>query len=237
MEKIRSIIFDIVFYVFSILYFILFFAPLMILPRSFCVAAFKAWTHCTMFFAKIIIRLTYEEKNKHFLEEAVKNGPVILACKHQSAWETIFCSLFTDKFVIVLKKVLLYIPLHGMYLVKLNSIFLDRTQGIKSLRKLLKSCKNSIDNNQSILIFPEGRRGIYGEPGEYQPGIVAIYRDLNVPVIPIGLNSGKFWPRKARLKKPGCIVVEYGKPIPPNLPKAEFKKLLEESIEELSAKD
>lgn len=237
MQKIRSIIFDIVFYLFSIFYFTLFFVPIMILPRRFCVVVFKGWTHCTMFFSKIIIGLTYQEKNKHFLEEAVKNGPVILACKHQSAWETIFCSLFTNKFVIVLKKALLFTPIHGMYLLKLNSIFLDRTQGIKSLRKLLKNCKKSISNNQSILIFPEGRRGVYGEPGEYQSGIVAIYRDLNVPVIPIGLNSGKFWPRRARVKKPGCIVVEYGKPIPPNLPREEFKKLLEESIEALSAKN
>jgi 1-acyl-sn-glycerol-3-phosphate acyltransferase len=237
MEKLRSIIFDVFFYIFSIIYFVFFFVPIMLLPRSFCVVVFKGWTHSTMFMLKIIVGLTYQEKNKHFIEEAVKNGPVILACKHQSAWETIFCSLFTDKFVIVLKKALLFTPIHGMYLVKLNSIFLDRSQGVKSLRKLLKSCQKTISNGQSILIFPEGRRGVYGEPGEYQPGVVAIYRDLNVPVVPIGLNSGKFWPRRARLKKPGCITVEYGKPIPPNLPKEEFKRLLEESIEALSAKD
>lgn len=190
-----------------------------------------------MFVLKSLLGLDYREINKHYLEEAVKNGPVILACKHQSAWETIFCSLMTKEFVIVLKKALLYIPIYGFYLVKLNSIFLDRSQGVKALRKLLKACKVAVRSGQSILIFPEGSRGVYGEKGIYQPGILAIYRDLNIPVVPIGVNSGKFWPRKAKVKKPGCIVIEYGKPIPPNLPKEEFKKLLEESIEALSAKD
>lgn len=209
----------------------------MLLPRNFCVVVFKGWTHSVMFMLKTIVGMHYQEKNKHYLEEAVKNGPVILACKHQSAWETIFCSLLTDKFVIVLKKALLFTPIHGMYLVKLNSIFLDRAQGVKSLRNLLKSCRNSVESGKSILIFPEGRRGVYGEVGDYQPGVVAIYRDLNIPVVPIGLNSGKFWPRRAKVKKPGCIVIEYGKPIPPNLPKEEFRKLLKESIEALSAKD
>lgn len=213
------------------------FFPMLIMPRSFCVYIFQLWTKFVMFMLKKIVGLEYEEKNKHYLDEALKNGSVILACKHQSAWETIFCSLITNNFVIVLKKALLLIPIYGIYLKKLNSISIDRSQGFKSLKRLLAQCRYAISNNLSILIFPEGHRIPYGEKGNYQPGIIAIYRDLNVAVVPIGVNSGKFWPRKAKFKKQGLITISYGEAIPPNLSKEEFKKRLEESIESLSIKD
>ena len=93
-----------------------------------------------------------------------------------------------------------------------------------------------IDNNFSILIFPEGRRGAYGQPGNYQSGIGILYQELNVTVVPISLNSGKFWARRSKFKKPGCITLEFLDPIPAGLPRTEFMQLLQERIESGCAK-
>jgi 1-acyl-sn-glycerol-3-phosphate acyltransferase len=189
-----------------------------------------------MFSLKLIVGLDYKILGQEKLDEALKNGPVILACKHQSAWETLIFSTLVKRFVIVLKKQLTQIPGYGSYLVKLNSIVIDRSNGMKSLKSLIAQGKKSIDNNFSILIFPEGRRGAYGQPGNYQSGIGILYQELNVTVVPIALNSGKFWARRSKFKKPGCITLEFLDSIPAGLPRTEFMQILQERIESGCAK-
>ena len=234
--RFRSLCFDVFFYAFTIVLFIVLWVPVLLLPRSFCVLWYKTWTHIIMYALKILVGLDYRIIGKEKLDNALKNGPVILACKHQSAWETLIFSTLVKRFVIVLKSQLLQIPGYRSYLVKLNSIVIDRSNGMKSLKSLLKQGKESISNNFSILIFPEGRRGVYGEPGEYQAGIGILYQELNVPVIPIALNSGKFWARRAKFKKAGCITLEFLDAIPAGIPRTEFMQLLQDRIETGSAK-
>ncbi len=185
-----------------------------------------------MFALKLIVGLDYKILGKEKLDELLKNGPVILACKHQSAWETLIFSTLVKRFVIVLKKQLMHIPGYGAYLSKLNSIVIDRSNGAKSLKSMLAQGKKAIANNFSILIFPEGPRGQYGERGNYQRGVSIMYKELNVSVVPVALNSGKFWARRSKFKKPGCITMEFLDPIPAGLPRDEFLTLLEDRIEE-----
>ena len=83
------------------------------------------------------------------------------------------------------------------------------------------------------MIFPEGTRRAPGAPPDYKPGYVALYEGLDVPCIPLALNSGLFWPRRSLIRFPGTIVVEFLEPIPPGMPrkafKAEFEKRLEDA--------
>lgn len=234
--RFRSFSFDVFFYVFTISLFIILWVPVILLPRWCCVLWYKTWTIIIMHALKFFVGLDYKILSQEKLDKALKSGPVILACKHQSAWETLIFSTLVKRFVIVLKKQLTQIPGYGSYLVKLNSIVIDRSNGMKSLKSLISQGKKSIENNFSILIFPEGRRGVYGEPGEYQSGIGILYQELGIPVIPIALNSGKFWARRSKFKKPGCITLEFLNPIPAGLPKSEFMTLLKESIENGCAK-
>ncbi len=234
--RLRSLLFDVFFYVFTVSLFLILWVPVVLSPRWCCVLWYKTWTHIIMYALKIIVGLDYKIVGKEKLDELLKNGPVILACKHQSAWETLIFSTLVKRFVIVLKKQLVQIPGYGNYLIKLNSIVIDRSNGMKSLKSLINQGKEAIENNLSILIFPEGRRGVYGQPGEYQAGIGILYQELKVPVMPIAVNSGKFWARRSRFKKPGCITLEFLDPIPAGLPRNEFMPLLQERIETASAR-
>ncbi len=231
LARIRSWCFDLFFYSFTLSLFIILWVPVIILPRWFCALWYKSWTHIIMYALKIIVGLDYQVIGKDKLDAVLKNGPVILACKHQSAWETLIFSTLVDKFVIVLKKQLVQIPGYGSYLIKLNSIVIDRSNGIKSLKSLLKQGHEAISNGMSILIFPEGRRGNYGDPTNLQSGISVIYKELNVPVVPIAVNSGKFWARRSKFKRSGCITLEFLEPIPAGLPKNEFLPLLQECLD------
>ena len=37
----------------------------------------------------------------------------------------------------------------------------------------------------------------------YHPGVFAIYKALDLPVVPVALNSGVFWPKQSFTKKRG----------------------------------
>ena len=54
-------------------------------------------------------------------------------------------------------------------------------------------------------MFPEGTRRPVGAPPAYHTGIALLYRTLGVPVVPVALNSGVFWPRKSFLHYPGTV--------------------------------
>lgn len=230
MLYLRSHLFDLFLYSFSAIFLLLFLPFMVILPRGFCSWMFRVWSTIILTALKYIVGLKYEVRGYEHYQAARANGPVIIACKHQSAFETIVPSLLFDQFVIVLKKQLMYIPVFGLYLRKLSSISLDRAKGASAIKKMLRDGKKALEQGQDIFIFPEGTRGMAGEPGIYQPGIIALY-GLNVPVIPVALNSGQFWGRRSPLKKPGTIVIEFLEAIPPKLDRKEFMTTLERSIE------
>jgi 1-acyl-sn-glycerol-3-phosphate acyltransferase len=99
---------------------------------------------------------------------------------------------------------------------------------------MLRHAKDRVAKGREILIFPEGTRRPPGAPPAYKTGIALLYNALDVPCVPIALNSGVFWPRRTWRRKPGTVVVEILDPLPAGLPKAEFMARLQESIETAS---
>ncbi len=89
---------------------------------------------------------------------------------------------------------------------------------------------------REIVIFPEGTRRPPGAPPDYKPGFLALYEGLGLDCVPVALNSGLFWPRRSLLRYPGTIVIEVLDPIPAGLPRAEARRVIEESIETASAR-
>ena len=103
---------------------------------------------------------------------------------------------------------------------------------------MVATAKRAIAAGRPVVIFPQGTRTAPGEPIEntpYQPGIAALYRELAVPLVPAAVNSGLYWGRRAFMKRPGRIVVQFLEPIPPGLPRREVMAELETRIEEATA--
>lgn len=163
--------------------------------------------------------------------ENLPDRPVIIASKHQSAWETVFFHMVRVDTVIGLKHELTRVPLFGWYLMIAHNIRIDRGGAAKALRSLIDGAKAAVAEGCSILIFPEGTRVAPGDPPDYKPGVAALYRELNVPVVPVALNSGLFWGRQSFLKRAGTITVEFLEPIEPGLERKAFMALLEERVE------
>jgi 1-acyl-sn-glycerol-3-phosphate acyltransferase len=190
------------------------------------------WMRGIQLLLRTVVGLGYRVRGRERLPES----PVILASKHQSAWETLFFHMLRPDIVIGLKYELTRIPLFGWYLMRARNIRIDRGGAAKALRSLIEGAKAAVAEGWSILIFPEGTRRQPGAPPDYKPGIAALYRELGVPVVPVALNSGLFWGRRAFLKRPGTITVEILEPIPPGLDRASFMAELERRIESATAR-
>lgn len=163
--------------------------------------------------------------------ENIRQEGVIYAVKHQSAIETYCLSSYITKATFILKKELTYIPLFGWAQHFYGMIAVDRAAGGATLKKLLKEARDRIKQGRPIIIFPEGTRTKPGLTTEYKPGLVFLYQNLNVPVIPVALNTGLFWEKNSFLRHPGKIIIEFMEPLPMGLEKKEFMQELQSRIE------
>ncbi len=208
------------------------FFPLVFLPAYVIVIVVgKSWAYGLYFLLRLFCNLKMEARGL----ENIPKGPVIFASKHQSALETIMMHILIKRPVFVLKKELLNLPVFGFYLKTMGMVYIDRDGGLKTLKHLLKQVQERISQEYSIIIFPEGTRTKPGESAEYNPGIAAIYNLDIAPIIPIALNTGKFWSKNTIVKNPGNFVIEFLPEIPKNLAKQEFMAILKHRIESKSS--
>ncbi len=205
-------------------------APFLSAPAMRAYARF--WMRGTQAMLRGVVGLDYEVRGL----ERLPPEPVVIAAKHQSAWETLFFHLVRPQLVIALKEELTRIPIFGWYLTIAGNIRIDRGGAGRALRSLLEGAERAVTRGESVLIFPEGTRMPVGAPPAYKSGVAALYRALGVPCVPVALNSGLFWGRRSFLKRPGRILVEFLEPIPPGLPRSEFMRLLEQRIETATAR-
>jgi len=220
----RSALFNLVFYVVTILIVVIF-SPLLLFPRKINVWAMHLWSRLTVFLLRVITGTRYEVRGP------TPNGGVLVASKHQSMWDTfIYTALLHDP-AMVLKRELLWVPFYGWYSRKTRMIPIDRGAGASAIRRLISEAKKAVKLNRPIVIFPEGTRAAPGAKLDYKPGVAALYRQLNIPCVPVALNSGLYWPRRKFWRKPGTIVIEFLEPIPPGLPRGAFMAELEHRIE------
>ena len=162
--------------------------------------------------------------------EHVVDGPAIYAAKHQSALETFKLPLLLPQADIVLKRELLMIPIVGWFMASVGTVPVDRGAGARALRTMLTRARAAVGRGRSLLIFPEGTRTATGERRPFHPGIAALYGDLDLPVVPIALNTGLYWGRRSFVKRPGTASIVFLEPIPPGLDRHQFMDRLEQRI-------
>lgn len=221
----RSLIFNILFYIWTLL--IAFFSfPVFFFSRKYNVKVWFLWIKVTNKILNIVTKLNYETKGLK------KNGlnNVIYACQHQSAWDTIILPYLIGDCVIFHKRSLLFIPFFGWHLLKLGMVIITRNKGANSLKKIISKTKKAVLDNRTVLIFPHGTRTLPNSKNKIQSGVVILYKHLNMKVVPVKLDSGKYWGRNKFLKYPGKIKVNFLKPIHPGLSPGEFRKKLEKIL-------
>jgi len=139
----------------------------------------------------------------------------VLLVKHQSVWETFSLpALMPRPLAFVFKKELLRIPFFGWAMGRMDMIHIDRAQRNRAFAKVVQQGRRLLGKGTWVIMFPEGTRIPRGEVGQYKSGGARLAVQAGVPVIPIAVNSGRCWPAKAFIKRPGVVDISIGPPIP-----------------------
>lgn len=232
MLLLRSLAFNLFFYVWTVLL-LLVLAPALILPGDrFILNIAVLWGRGNLWALRVICGMTYEMRGLEHLPPGAK----IVAAKHQSAWETFALLTICPRPAYILKRELTFLPLFGWALLKTGQIAVHRGKKGQALASISEGVRRAAGEQRHIMIFPEGTRRAVDAPPDYKYGVVHIYRSLDLPVTPIALNAGLFWPRRSILRRPGKVLVEVLPPIPPGLAPEDFANRLESDIETATAR-
>lgn len=226
MLVLRSVLFNTAFYI-NITIWMLGLLPFFIGPRRYLMAGVQMWSRSNLLLLRWLAGIDLEIRNP----EKLPSGPLLLAAKHQSAWETVVLLSAVADPAFILKRELMWLPLFGWFLWATKQIPIDRGARSAALASMMERTREALAEGRQILIFPEGTRTApHAEPA-YKYGVAHLYAGLNATVVPLALNSGLYWRRRSFLRYPGTIRMEFLDPIPPGLSKTTFLRRLQDEIE------
>lgn len=206
--------------------------PAILLPHAFILGVLRRYARSTLWLLRVVCGINVEWRGR----EKLPQGSYIVACKHQSLWETFaLFSLLPDP-TFVLKRELMWLPLFGWLARKAGMIPIDRASRATALARMTAAARREITRSRQIVIFPEGTRRPPGAEPRYLPGVAYLYAEVGLPCVPVALNSGLFWPRRSLRRYPGTVLVEVLDPIEPGLDKRAFLARLQSVLEEASAR-
>ncbi len=227
----RSIAFNVLFYLNTIVY-LLIALPTFFMPYRAIIAVAKSWGRTNLVLLRAVAGIDYEMRGR----EKIPPGPLIVAAKHQSAWETFALLSLFDNPLFIVKRELEWIPIFGWLMIKGRMVPIDRSAGSQALIAMTGRAKAELAAGRQLIIFPEGtRRPADAEP-RYKLGVAHLYAATGMPCLPIALNSGLFWPRRSIRRLPGTVLVEILDPVVPGLDKDVFFKRLQSDIEAATAR-
>jgi 1-acyl-sn-glycerol-3-phosphate acyltransferase len=227
MARLRSILFDTLFYLGTFYYVLSVFvaAPFGSGPVRRQVHAWSAYHYRLV---RRVLRIRFE------WDGDVPTGPYLIAVKHQSMVEAVDTLRFARTPAVVMKRELTEIPLFGWVTLRYGVIPVDRNAGAKALRKMMALGAAAVAEGRPVLIFPEGTRVPPGDSPPLQPGFAGLYRALGLPVVPVAHDSGRLWPRGG-VKQSGTIHFKVGEIIPPGLKRSEVEARVHAAINALNS--
>ena len=227
MQFIRSLIFNILLYVGLISIFVLA-MPTLFLPSKYTIY----FGRLSAKYIKLILRLILGTKIIfHGIENLKKVNNYFVASAHQSMLETFVLQIPLDGPIFILKKELLKIPLFGWYLRKIGAIAIIRETTTKENLNFFDKVRERVKKSKRpLLIFPQGTRVKLDEQPSFKKGVGRIYKALDLPCIPVALNTGKVWPKNSFIKYAGDIHISFLEPIMPGKNIDEFTKDIENQI-------
>lgn len=219
MTILRSLAFNIAFYVNLIVQMLLWTPFYFLAPRKTAWVVPKFWARSCKWLHETIAGT----KNEISGLENIPAGSFILAPKHQSFWDAIAFFELLDDPLYILKRELTWIPFFGWYVMKMRMIPVNRGSRSRALKGVIAATKAEMARNpRQLIIYPEGTRRAPGDAPSYKYGIVELYDQLQLPVVPVAHAAGLYWPRRRFMRYPGTIRARFLPPIPAGLGREEF---------------
>ncbi len=227
----RSLLFNILFYA-NMVVLMVAGLPTIVLPYRFFRAILRLYARSSLWLLRVVCGLAVEWRGR----EKMPAGACIVACKHQSLWETFALFMLLDDPAYVLKRELMWIPLFGWLARKARMIPVDRSARVAALARMAVRARAEVARGRQIVIFPEGTRRAVGAEPRYTSGVAYLYGETGLACVPVALNSGLFWPRRSLMRHSGTVTAEVLDPIAPGLDRKAFVARLQSVLEEATAR-
>ena len=177
---------------------------------------------------------TFHDFQIEGLENIPKEGALLIASNHLSNADPpaigSFAGLVRDS-RFVAKKELFDIPVCGWFFRHCNYIPVDRARQIGDFGAL-KEVVHALENNESVIMFPEGTRSKTGQPQKPKSGIGFLVYKTGAPVLPVKIEGTFGWPwvRKIRVKFGTVMHLQKDPNLEPKIQYKEFAKQIMDSI-------
>lgn len=192
----------------------------------------RYWCRSNLFLLRWIVGIKSEFSGM----ENIPEGGCIIASKHQSDWDIFALFPMVNRPSFIAKKELMDIPFFGHSARAMDAIQIDRKRGGSAISEMNVLAKAAIDRGCQLIIYPEGTRTKALTTPGYKFGASKLYDALNVPMVPVALNSGLFWARNSLILWPGTAKVQFLPPIMPGLPAKQAHQEMMNAIETTSDK-
>ena len=221
----RTILFQIVFYLGSVP--IVATVPITALfGQRAVIAHANLWAHLHRWATRTILGVRTR------IEGRVPRGQYLFVAKHQAMYETLELQLILGSPAMVIKRELMKVPVWGWATRRYGALIVDREASTRALRALMRDGAAAKASGRSVVVYPEGTRVLPGETPPLRSGFAGLYKALDLPVVPIALDSGHTM-RRTGAKRPGIVTIRIGDAIPAGLPRREAEARVHTAINAL----
>lgn len=185
------------------------------------------------FIARIYFRTCYDFKVEG-LENIPKKGALLIAGNHLSNADPpaigAFAGLIRDS-RFVAKKELFAVPGLGWFFRHCNYIPVDRARQIGDFGAL-KEVVHALENQGSVIMFPEGTRSKTGKPQKPKSGIGFLVYKTGAPVLPVKIEGTFGWPwvRKIRVRFGTVMHLKKNEELEPRMQYKQFANQIMDAI-------
>lgn len=163
----------------------------------------------------------------------------LIAAKHQSFLDILAIACAAERRGFVMKKEVMRVPIMGWYAREVGSIPIDRSRGRDAMGQIVTAVRDRINGPEGLghlIVYPEGTRTRPGESRPYKHGVATIHLEAGLPVWPVAVNCGLFWPKRGIPVAPGRAVIEFLPPMQaePGESREAFTARLRDKIESRS---
>jgi len=183
-----------IFFKLSIALFFLLWTPVMFI----CLVTSRSAYWSLWFGAVVILWIGRRFGIDYKLHGTPLNG-VIVASKHMSIMDTAILGLAYKRVFFIIKRELMWIPIYGWTFWRMGFIPVNRKRGATDMRDLAMRAAKKIREGRTMIIFPEGTRVKPGAGISLRRGLLFIAAEANIPIQPVGLDTGLYWPKRGRM--------------------------------------
>lgn len=225
-NAIRSILFNLTFYPFTLIYCGVILAPLSLFVSE---ATTRKGVHIfckgCLWIARIFGGIKHEYRGA---DKLPKDGALILAAAHQSNMDPILTFPLRNDVTALAKRQLFSVPFIGMLLKKMRIVRIDRES--KTAHKGMDEvAKHVVDLGRPLIVYPQATRVPVGQKRRLKSGAFHLQEATGLPVYTVSTNTGLFW-TKGFWHRSGTAVFEIDGPFAPGRTKEEFMTLMEDKV-------